>query len=242
VVARIWHAAIAITVLAGLVVQVVLVATLSSRPHQLTPGMIAGATAAGRYVRTFSFFTIQSNILAGASSALLALAPHRDGRAVRILRLDALLGITVTGIVYATVLARIHEPKGWEQLATNTIFHYVTPIAMVVGWLLFGPRPRVDARVAITVLAWPIAWFGYTLARGRIDPWYPYPFVDVTSHGYARVVLNAAAVTIVLAITGGLFWAGDRLPLLATRWWREPAPPVWSATAVPQPVPPAREG
>ena len=232
-VARIWHGAIAGTVLAGLVVQIVLVATLPARPHQLTPGIIAGATVAGRYLRTLSFFTIQSNILAGASSALLAFAPQRDGRVFRVLRLDALLGITVTGIVYATVLARIHEPKGWEQVTTNTIFHYVVPVAMVVGWLVLGPRPRITARVAFAALAWPIAWFGYTLLRGSIDPWYPYPFVDVATHGYGRVALNAVAVTIVLGMTGALFWSADRLPAPLSRRRAvtpteglSPAPPV----------------
>lgn len=210
VLARLWHGIVAVEVLAGLIVQIALVATLPARPHQLAPGVIAGATGAGRYLRTISFFTIQSNLLAGISSAQLALAPQRDGRVVRVLRLDALLGITVTGIVYATVLARIHEPKGWEQVTTNTLFHYVTPMAMVAGWLLFGPRPRINWSVVFAALGWPIAWFGFTLARGSIDPWYPYPFVDVSTHGYGRVLLNAAAVTLVLGITGALYWAGDR--------------------------------
>lgn len=212
--ARLWHGAIALAVLAGLVVQIILVATLSSRPHNATAGVIAGATMYGRYVRTASFFTIQSNILAGLTSAQLAFNPNRDGRAWRVLRLDALTGITVTGIIYTTVLARVHEPKGWEQVTTNTLFHYVTPIAVVVGFILFGPRPRVDRAVVLWSLIWPATWFAYTVIRGTVDSWYPYPFVDVITHGYARVLLNAALATVVLGVVGVLYWLGDRrLPL-----------------------------
>ena len=47
-------------------------------------------------------------------------------------------------------------------------------------------------------------------AGDRLDGWYPYPFVDVTTHGYARVILNGALVLVVLAIVTTLFWLGDR--------------------------------
>lgn len=208
-IARAWHGAIAAAVLAGMVVQVVMVARLHAAPHDVTAGVVAGATAPARFLRLLSFFTIQSNLLVGVTSAQLAFDPRRDGRIWRVARLDALVGIAVTGIVYSTVLARIHEPKGWEQITTNTLFHYVTPIAAVLGWLLFGPRRRIDRTTVVAALAWPAAWFAYTLARGTSDRWYPYPFVDVVSHGYGSVLLNAVLVTLVLGAVSALFWFGD---------------------------------
>jgi hypothetical protein len=58
-----------------------------------------------------------------------------------------------------------------------------------------------------------LLWLGYTLVRGAAWGWYPYPFLDVTSHGYARVALNAALVTLVLGVVAAVFAAGDaRLP------------------------------
>jgi hypothetical protein len=164
----------------------------------------------GRYLGTISFFTIQSNILAGVVAFQLARNPDRDGSRWRVLRLDALLGITVTGIVYATVLARIHEPKGWEQVTTNALFHYVTPVAAVIGWIAFGPRPRITRTTLAAALCWPAAWFAYTLGRGAVDSWYPYPFVDVVTHGYGRVIANGVLVTVVLGLAGLLYRAGDR--------------------------------
>ena len=95
----------------------------------------------------------------------------------------------------------------------NTVVHYVVPIMMVAGWLAFGPRPRIDGRTVLLALLFPALWLAYTLVRGAIWKWYPYPFVDVTTHGYLRVALNALLVTLVLGGVGVLFAVGDaRLP------------------------------
>ena len=124
------------------------------------------------------------------------------------LRLDALVGISVTGVVYTTVLRTQHQLHGWA-LATDAVFHYVVPLAAVIGWLAFGPRPRCDLRTACWSLAWPVAWLGYTLLHGYVAGWYPYPFIDVTRHGYAIVALSALAVAAALAVMAAAFWLGD---------------------------------
>jgi hypothetical protein len=46
--------------------------------------------------------------------------------------------------------------------------------------------------------------------RGAIWKWYPYPFLDVRTHGYARVAVNALLVTAVLGGVAALFALGDR--------------------------------
>jgi uncharacterized membrane protein len=221
--ARVWHAAIAVLVLAGLVVQLWIAIQVPGAPPAHAVGTLAGTPAWHRIVRVLSFFTIQSNILAGLTSAQLARGPGRDGRSWRALRLASLFGITVTGIVYSTVLAKIHEPHGWKETFSNDVFHYAVPILMVVGWLLFGPRPRIDARAIGVAMLWPIAWFGYTLLHGSISHWYPYPFVDAATHGYGRVMVNAVLVVLVLLGVTAVLWFGDRrlAPYSATvRWAR----------------------
>ena len=53
----------------------------------------------------------------------------------------------------------------------------------------------------------------YTLVRGAVWGWYPYPFVDAASHGYLRVAANGVLVTLVLGAVAALFAFGDgRLP------------------------------
>jgi hypothetical protein len=118
--------------------------------------------------------------------------------------------------VYATVLAKVHEPHGRQETGTNTAFHYVVPGMMVLGWLVFGPRRRIDGRTILLVVLRPLARTGYIVIYGRITKRYPNPFVDVTTHGYGRVALNAAAVVAVLL---------DRyVPVLARRSIPPPNP------------------
>ena len=65
----------------------------------------AGESLPTRLVRLFSFFTIQSNLFVLFTSLALALNIFRDGKLWRVLRLDALLGIIITGPCTKTIFA-----------------------------------------------------------------------------------------------------------------------------------------
>jgi hypothetical protein len=173
-----------------------------------------------RFVRLLSYFTIQSNLLVLALSASLALNPVRDGRAWRVLQADALLGIIITGLVFATVLAgQVHHHGIGTWL--NAGFHYFAPAWALVGWLLFGPRPRLDWATLGWLLIWPLLWIAYTFAHGAATGWYPYPFLDAHAHGYGLAVRNTAAVVVLSVVIIGLLRVLDRR-LPATRSARLP--------------------
>jgi hypothetical protein len=166
-------------------------------------------TAPVRMVRFFSFFTIESNIVVCVAAASLVLAADRDGPLWRVTRLDSVLCITVTGLVYVTVLRNVVRVSGWDAVA-NAGLHYVTPIAVVLGWLFFGPRPRCSFATLGYAAIFPIAWLAYTLGRGAIVHWYPYPFVDVVTHGYTRVTVNCLVVSVLILAVGALVVVLDR--------------------------------
>lgn len=67
---------------------------------------------------------------------------------------------------------------------------------MVADWLVDPPRHRLPLWVAGAWLAYPAAWLAYTLVRGEIVDWYPYPFVDVSELGYGGVLLRCAALLV----------------------------------------------
>ena len=221
--ARGWHATIAVLVFGAVAVQIVIAVRASGTPPDVTAGGLRGSSLPGRIIRVLSFFTIQSNLLCGIVSGQLAARPDRDGPAWRPLRLAALFGITVTGIVYSTVLAAIHEPNGTAETAVNAVVHYIVPIMMIVGWLALGPRPRIDRSTVLLSLLFPVLWMACTLVRGAIWKWYPYPFLDVASHGYARVAVNALLVTVVFGAVASLFAFGDRRLPAAPRTRAQPA-------------------
>ncbi|GAA2903508.1 hypothetical protein Acy02nite_28840 [Actinoplanes cyaneus] len=205
---RVWHGTLALIVLASLITQIVLTAT-DTAPHA---GPAVHETLVTRFVRLFSFFTIQSNLLLLIAIVALVRDPGRDGRVWRVIRLDALLGIVITGIVYSTILAGQVELHGAAYLA-DLGFHYIAPWAALLGWLLFGPRPRIDARTLAWAALWPVLWIGYTLAHGAVTGWYPYPFTDVNSLGYPAVLVNLGAVVLLAAVLAAVLRLLDtRLP------------------------------
>lgn len=170
---------------------------------------LSGPSAPVRVLRMLSYFTIQSNILVAVSSWALFLQPQRAGLLWRVLRLDALAGISVTGLVYAVALSGTQELHGWA-FACDIAFHYVVPIATVLTWLVFGPRGRIDSRTVLFGLVWPVLWFGYTLVHGAIGGWYPYHFIDVGDLGYPQSLLNALIVTVLLGVVLSLVWIVDQ--------------------------------
>ncbi|WP_460246612.1 Pr6Pr family membrane protein [Streptomyces sp. BYX5S] len=164
-----------------------------------------------RLVRMFSYFTIQSNILVLACAVSLMLHPGRDGRLWRVLRLDALLGITITGLVFAIVLAPQVHLAGVSMWITVGL-HYIAPPMTLVGWLLFGPRGRLDAATVRGAFVWPALWIAYTLVHGAVTDWYPYPFLDVHERGYGVALRNIAGVIVIAAALAWLFsWLDRRL-------------------------------
>ena len=208
-IAPLWHLLTALAVTVGVIWQLVLVlhgVNVLVEPSGHLPAIST------RVVRFLSYFTVQSNILVGLTSAALVLRPKRSGLLWGVLRLDAMFGIAVTGVIYSTLLRGVVELHGAAAI-TNALLHYVVPLAAVLGWLLFGPRPRISENVLMLSLIWPAIYVAYTFANGAVDHWYPYPFIDVTKHGYAVVIRNGIGLIVLLVGVGALFMYGDhRLP------------------------------
>lgn len=205
---RIWHLVIVIDVVAALVIQLALI--LTGGPDPNTGETVATVGIATRMIQTFSFFTIQSNVLVLIVAATLVVDPTRDGRVWRVLRLDALLGITITGLVFDLVLIDYVHPSGWQLVATIG-FHYVAPWATLLGWLLFGPRPRIDRATMAWAFLWPIAWIGYTFIRGALVDWYPYPFLNADEIGYGVAIRNTLAIVVLALVLVAIFARLDRI-------------------------------
>jgi hypothetical protein len=154
----------------------------------------------------FSFFTIQANILAATMLALTAMVRRSE----RTVLFDAVRGavtlyIAITGVVFAILLSGLQEELDTHIGWVNFVVHTLIPIVLVVDWLVEPARRRLPIWVGGAWLSYPAAWFVYTLARGAAVDWYPYPFVDVSSHGYGRVLLNAVILLACFVGTGLAF-------------------------------------
>ncbi len=161
---------------------------------------------------SFSFFTIQSNIAAASMLALLVVVrkPER-GVWFEAVRGGVVFFIAVTGVVFALLLQGLQEELQTTIPWVDTVVHRVIPLVLVVDWLVEGPRHRLPRWVALAWLGCLGAWLTYTLVRGAIVDWYPYPFVDVSAHGYGGVALRSAAMLLAFAAgAAGFLWLGNR--------------------------------
>ncbi len=140
---------------------------------------------------------MQSNLLAGATTLFLAIRRDRSSFVFAVFRMIGLVAITVTGVVYHVALASLFDLQGWDQLG-NQLVHTAVPLLTVIGWVAFGPRRLTSRRVVYWSIAFPVCWLGFTLIRGAVVHWYPYPFIDVTVLGYGGTALNCLWVALLL--------------------------------------------
>ena len=172
--------------------------------------------APGRVLDFFAYFTVLSNILVTVVMAMLWRNPDRSSALFKILRMDALIMITVTGLVYWGVLAGGVQLQGLEHV-TNTVEHTLVPVATVGVFLVFGPRGQFRVTTVFAALVLPIAWALLTLVRGATISAYPYGFVNVAQYGYGSVLLNIAGVAVLGIVIGFVFFGLDRLLSRAQR-------------------------
>jgi hypothetical protein len=185
--ARVCFAATAACVATGVSVSVY---TAARGPGHFPNGVERGFNA-------FAFFTIQSNLIAGVTTLLLAINPDRTSLVFRTFRMIGLVTITVTGIVFHVAIGKFLDLDGIDQFG-NQLVHTVVPVLTVVGWLMFGPRGLTSARIAWLSVLYPVCWLAFTLIRGAVIHWYPYHFIDVDTLGYAKTLLNTLWVSILL--------------------------------------------
>ncbi len=201
--ARLLAALTAIVVLVGIGLQIHATATS-------TGGFFT--SKGDRIANIFCFFTILSNLLLAATNAVLVVDPHRRSTLFSGLRLSGVLSMIVTGVVFHVALAGLHDLHGTAK-AADLVLHTVSPVLALIGWLFIGPRGAINRTVVWVTLIYPVGWLIATLIRGAIVGFYPYPFLDATTHGYLRVAVNCvvvAALFLVLAL------GADRLDRVLT--------------------------
>jgi hypothetical protein len=205
--ARPWHLLTAAVTIFAIVFQLWL--ALSGHRTLVTEGQPSTRTT---LVRFFSYFTILSNLLVAITTTSLALGKDRDSRLWRVLRTDAIVGIALTAIVHWFFLRPLLDLHGNDYLA-DKLLHVIVPALAVIGWVVFGPRARIQRSDLLPSALYPALYMVWTLIHGAATSWYPYPFTDVGEHGYPVVLLNACGVIALIAALGAVMLLLDpRLP------------------------------
>ncbi len=162
-----------------------------------------------RTLNVLAFFTIQSNLVVGVTTATLAAGRARPTATFQALRLIGLVGITLTFVVFQVALKDLQDLTGAAKLA-DFCLHTVSPVMCVGGWLLFGPRGQTPRVAVLWSLAFLATWGSFTLVRGHAVGWYPYPFMNPIDQGYGRVVVNLVLVAGTFVGLAGIARLADR--------------------------------
>lgn len=209
--------------MAGLIVAAIVGQLLVTIDFYTTRNPPALPTAMANF---FSFFTIQSNVVAAVTLAIGGVLLWRarnsasaEPRWFAVLLAAATSYMVTTGIVYNLLLRGVELPQGATLAWSNEVLHLVAPLYLAID-LFFAPRRRRLAWSTIgIIIAYPIVWVIYTLLRGPMttapltgDPWwYPYPFLDphLVPGGYLGVAGYVAAIAAVVAGVAALVvWYG----------------------------------
>ncbi|AWM15123.1 hypothetical protein DI487_15525 [Flavobacterium sediminis] len=159
------------------------------------------ASIAESIIRFFSFFTILTNLLVTLFFTIKALNIttfklfHKKETPTALTSF-----ILIVGIVYTIVLRKIWDPKGL-QLIVDELLHTVIPLYMFLYWLLYTHRSRLSLPKVFQWLLYPVCYISFILIRGTLSGFYPYPFLNVTTIGYQKTLLNIGIILVLILVT-----------------------------------------
>ncbi len=193
--------------------------TLSAIVAQLWIGVTRNDASVLNFL---SFFTIESNLLtvvvllAGATFALRGQEPTPGWE---LFRGAVAAYMTTTFIVFAALLSGLDDNLDLTEPWVNFVLHQFMPIVMVLDWVISPPRHRLTIRQALVWMIFPLAYCVYSLIRGPIADWYPYPFFNPDSvGGYGGIVAYSLGIAVLFM---GIIWALVTAGNNARDWWSE---------------------
>ncbi len=168
---------------------------------------IAGRQSFMGGTRVFMYFTIQSNIAVAIISAIgyyLIKSKKEISNIWYIIKFVGTVSITLTGVVFAFVLAPTLGVEAWN--IQNTLTHVVVPVASIIDFFVVGSNSNIQKKNVFFVIVPPILYAIYA-GIGYVAGWqfseginYPYFFLNWGSEA-------------------GAFGFSSELPFIGTAWW-----------------------
>lgn len=168
------------------------------------------------FVNFFSFFTILSNAVAAIVlllGAWFAFTRRVDPHWYNLVRACVVTCMATTFVVYNLLLREISLDQATTVPWSNEILHVWAPLYLVLDWVLAPGRRHVSWRRLWTIAIFPIAWAVYSMIRGAIVDWYPYPFLNPAQDaGYGGVAVYIIAIASFILLVGAGIIALSRTP------------------------------
>lgn len=160
-------------------------------------------------VNFFSFFTIQVNSLVVVVFILSALfLALNKAKKLDALRTATTVLILMVGIGFAVLLSGLQGVALTAVPWDNTVLHYIIPVAVLIDFLIDKPRTRQSFKKLLVWLLYPAVYVTYSLLRGAMVGWYPYPFLNPANNSYLSIAIVVAALfavgIVLFAVTANL--------------------------------------
>ncbi|WP_438945315.1 Pr6Pr family membrane protein [Sediminibacterium sp.] len=149
-------------------------------------------------VQFFSYFTILSNCLVLVYFLNLILKNESVGKFWKKAETGTAITvyISVVGIVYHAILSQLHNPVGLAFWADHGL-HSFSPILVMLYWVLFTSKRTVEYATIPYWLIYPAVYFLYTILRGSLSGFYPYPFLDLNKISFLQALGNSLMVLLI---------------------------------------------
>lgn len=169
-------------------------------------------------VNFFSYFTILSNALAAIAllvGGYFSFTVRRDPAWFNLSLAAIVTYMATTGVVYNLLLRSITLEQGRTLAWSNEVLHLIAPIYIVLVWILSPGKSPLRWSALWAIVAFPIAWAVYTMIRGPLVGWYPYPFLDPSQPGgYGAVAVYVLGIAGFIGLMGCAVVALSRTRLL----------------------------
>jgi hypothetical protein len=165
-------------------------------------------------VNFFSFFTNLSNVFAAGVLLYSAIHVIRGGKPSighDVLRAAAFIYLLIVGVVFTVLLRDVD--LGHLLPWVNNVLHYVMPLYVAIDFLYQPPNSKFSKKLITYWLLFPILYLVYSLIRGSIVGFYPYPFINPSQQGgYGTVALYCVAILILFVLSSlATIWIVNKL-------------------------------
>jgi len=157
--------------------------------------------------RVFMYFTTQSNIAIAiicAIGCVLLLRKKDISEAWYVVKFVGTISITLTGMVFAFMLAPVLGANAWN--IQNTLTHAVVPVLSVIDFFVVATGAGIKRKNVIYVIIPPILYAIYAVI-GYVKGW-----EFAAGYNYPYFFLNWGS-------PAGAFGFSNELPYLGCVWW-----------------------
>ena len=138
----------------------------------------------------FAYFTIDSSMIAAVTlivGGIYAMRYQNDTRLLATVQLCVFAAAVVVSVVYNALLRGMPNDVrdgdyAWPVLP-NEILHVWGPIFIVLEWLIVSGSVSLGFKKIWWVIAFPLAWLAFSIARGAITGWWAYWFINPNDPG-----------------------------------------------------------